>query len=951
MRRDCRPASALSARELLLVLEEELQRLPASHRMAVVTCCLEGHSRDEAAALLGCTVGALRGWLERGRARLHERLVRRGIAMTAALATAEAVGGTVDAAVMTSAVSAAMGTASATVVRLAAGGTLVRLRLARLTVLMLGSGAMWLMAGSAPVREEPLPQPVHTGADVRSDPLPPDAVARIGSSRFRAGKGLTALAYASGGKVIVAAHEQGVVQFWDAASGKMTNKVAVDAGQNAAIACRADGRTVDVFSGSTYYAFDVATGKELQKRVLFEKARPLFARFSADGSALACVLNDEPNRVIDPATGKERFRFLRDGAAMPDLAGMPRRTLLATVSRSSAVHIYDGETGKPLYTWQTPLESVERVHLAPDGKLILCAQRYKELAIVMDTATGNVLCGLPTKCNCAAFSPDSRYVAIGSLPDGAVYEARTGKEICRLRNRLGFAHLAFSPDSKLVLGATLYGEMSQWDVITGTALAASAEPIGGIEVIRFTDDGNRLLTYNYGYRVHEWTTGRLVRRYAGPTPDFSTHRLLSPDGQVFATLDAATVVLQNAANGQELCRVQGVRPMGRVPFFSEDSRRLFIVESDNAIAVVDTATGKALHRLKGHKGRAGQFAMSADGRLLVCVSWDAPEQNRHDGAIVWDVTNGRLLQRIGLRRKHVAALALAPDGTELAIAERIVGSRPPSCEIRFLDPRSGQERRSFVAQPGPTCLRFSPDGRTLLIADFEGGTLSLRDAATGNVRHRFQGGYDFAVYDAVFSADGSLLASSSWDSPAYVWDVYGKHGKAAAAEQWSDDDANRLWRQLAGSDGEAAFQAIRRLVRNPTPAVALLRRHLKSAKPLDSIQVTTWLANLDDADFTVRQTAYAELARLGDWIEESLRRALADERSVEAKRRIEALLARAASPTPDNLRRGRALEALEQVATPDALRLLETLAAGEPSARVTREAGTALARLRKRAPR
>src|SRR5947209_11159329 len=83
------PLAELSARELLAVLEEELHRLPEHQRMAVVACCLEGHSREEAAARLGCSLGALRGWLERGRATLHGHLLRRGLLPAAALAAAE----------------------------------------------------------------------------------------------------------------------------------------------------------------------------------------------------------------------------------------------------------------------------------------------------------------------------------------------------------------------------------------------------------------------------------------------------------------------------------------------------------------------------------------------------------------------------------------------------------------------------------------------------------------------------------------------------------------------------------------------------------------------------------------------------------------------------------------------------------------------------------------------
>src|SRR5262249_24961090 len=60
---------------------------------AVILCCLEGHSQEEAARLLGWTAGSVKGRLERGRARLHARLVKRGLTLTAALAAAN-VGGT-----------------------------------------------------------------------------------------------------------------------------------------------------------------------------------------------------------------------------------------------------------------------------------------------------------------------------------------------------------------------------------------------------------------------------------------------------------------------------------------------------------------------------------------------------------------------------------------------------------------------------------------------------------------------------------------------------------------------------------------------------------------------------------------------------------------------------------------------------------------------------------------
>ena len=91
------PLAELSGRELLTIIDEELQRLAEAYRLPVILCCLEGRSLEEAARQLGWTLGSVKGRLERGRARLHQRLLRRGLTLSAALATAEVSRGTASA--------------------------------------------------------------------------------------------------------------------------------------------------------------------------------------------------------------------------------------------------------------------------------------------------------------------------------------------------------------------------------------------------------------------------------------------------------------------------------------------------------------------------------------------------------------------------------------------------------------------------------------------------------------------------------------------------------------------------------------------------------------------------------------------------------------------------------------------------------------------------------------
>ena len=61
-------------------IHEEIDRLPERYRWPIVLRCLEGQTREQAALRLGWRVGTVQSRLARGRERLRERLIRRGLA-------------------------------------------------------------------------------------------------------------------------------------------------------------------------------------------------------------------------------------------------------------------------------------------------------------------------------------------------------------------------------------------------------------------------------------------------------------------------------------------------------------------------------------------------------------------------------------------------------------------------------------------------------------------------------------------------------------------------------------------------------------------------------------------------------------------------------------------------------------------------------------------------------
>ena len=74
--------------------------------------------------------------------------------------------------------------------------------------------------------------------------------------------------------------------------------------------------------------------------------------------------------------------------------------------------------------------------------------------------------------------------------------------------------------------------------------------------------------------------------------------------------------------------------------------------------------------------------------------------------------------------------------------------------------------------------------------------------------------------------------------------------------------------------------------------------------------------------------------------------------SLEARRRLDALLDRldSASLSAETVHHIRAVEAIETIGSPEALRLLDQFAAGPAEMRLTQEAKAAAVRLAKRAP-
>jgi RNA polymerase sigma factor (sigma-70 family) len=457
--------------------------------------------------------------------------------------------------------------------------------------------------------------------------------------------------------------------------------------------------------------------------------------------------------------------------------------------------------------------------------------------------------------------------------------------------------------------------------------------------VAFSPDGRVLASGDGGRHVRLWqvATGNELTSIVAHQDEVSTVAF-SPDGQVLASAGYDhTVRLWDAATGKPLRTIAAHADKVSALAFAPDGNLLASAGWDRQIHLWDVATGQKLRSLTSHRDRVWSVGFSADGQTLASGGGDK-------NIIIWDVATGNQLSRLAESQSAVFAVAFSPDGRLLASSE--------NNQVVLRDVITGQEvRRIKGPQTALAYFTFSPDGRTLAWTDGE-YRVHLWEVATGADRLCLEG-HRQAIASLAFAADGKRLATASSDGHIRLWDV-AKHSQRnhAVRGPLSVKEMESLWTDLGSDDAAKAYGAIWVLAAVPAQAVPFLRDQLPLG-PDSKGKIAHWIAELDDDAFSVREKAAAELKKLGPAAGPALRQAMASQPSPEVRRRVEKLLAdidkpRGEGPSREFIRALRTLEALENMATPAAHRLLHDLAVQALDARVAHEAKLAGERLTKR---
>jgi RNA polymerase sigma factor (sigma-70 family) len=735
------PLSEITGRELLAVLDEELVRLPEKYRAPMVLCCLEGSRGEEAARRLGCSLSTLRRRLVQGRELLRDRLVRRGVALSAA-----ALSGTLlMEAAAPAALPAELARSALRVLSLSARGEPVSGAVSGEAV-VLGEGVLktmsaaklkWVMglvlalgvlsAGSgmlayqalAKLPEEKLPEaakPVakdavppkptaknQPGKDLLGDPLPPGALARLGTSRLRGHRCI----FLPDGRRLVRERADGALQIFEIPTGK----------------------PLALLRGS-----DIPGRKEIIGSTI---------AFTRDGKYLAAVCWEGRSGIWETATGRlvrwlesgpfysiVQCDFSPDGKFLAVGAGAPKGNTIGIT-----IGVYEVKSGRQLFT-TSGTNSV----FAPDGRSLVTWDGYR----YNSTSTARRV-AVPTGKTLATFSYSERFPDFAPRSDGVWFFEVTAEHTIQawdvaaekvkhtfrgLGGKDGVIYVRHVPGRpEIIAVGTKPAGMWCWDLETGNELwhvrltAPAYFP-------SLSGDGKTLVTGETTGTVRVWdvATGKERTSFRPDTIGHGTYDdlIVSPDSKTIATTSAGS--------------------------FS------------SAVALWDAASGKRLSDLPGHPSGITAAAFTADGATVYTIGKDRTLRT-------WDVASGRELSRVAV--EPATNLAVSPDGKTLFAATSKGGS------VRVLDARTGRVERQFSAFKNALVgLALTADSKRFIAAGRDGGTedsfvVRVCDAGTGAKLREF-GGSDAKIEQLAVRPDGRAIAMTHVGQRVRLWDADGK---------------------------------------------------------------------------------------------------------------------------------------------------------------------------------
>eukprot|EP01123_Difflugia_compressa_P004916 TRINITY_DN1643_c0_g2_i2.p1 TRINITY_DN1643_c0_g2~~TRINITY_DN1643_c0_g2_i2.p1 ORF type:complete len:821 (-),score=183.96 TRINITY_DN1643_c0_g2_i2:221-2683(-) len=199
----------------------------------------------------------------------------------------------------------------------------------------------------------------------------------------------------------------------------------------------------------------------------------------------------------------------------------------------------------------------------------------------------------------------------------------------------------------------------------------------------------------------------------------------------------------------------GERPVNACTF-SPDDKKIIAGTWDGKIKEFNVETGQLVATLIGHSKSVQTLAYEPSGNHLVSGGLD-------NSLMLWDAQAGKLISQLARHGKAVTSVSYTNDGSHILSASADATTKVWKANL-------GRQQRLITTKDCYMyCCSFNPIADDELVTGSSDCRVFVWDMTEGTVKKTLDDGHTRPVTACEFSADGSLLASSSEDGIIIVW--------------------------------------------------------------------------------------------------------------------------------------------------------------------------------------
>ena len=490
--------------------------------------------------------------------------------------------------------------------------------------------------------------------------------------------------------------------------------------------------------------------------------------FSPDGVTVATASHDLSVRLWDAKTGQLLRQLSQHGDRISELLFVQQGRLLATTSLDKTLRVFDVRSGQQVHSLKGH-EAMQAEAAAPDGRHLAVGYRDGSLQL-WDIVDGRIvmnLVGHTSAVRSLSFSPDGRHLLSGSSDKTArVFEVATGKTVHVITTDDRVSFVRFASDGQKMAIASNDKTVRLWSLSLGEILTLRGHEEQAVRV-DFSADGHFLASGDASGMILLWDgrTGDLLRKLRGHDERVNDLRF-TPDGEHLVSVGSGDrgVHLWHVSSDRPVAILSGHRGQIRHIDLSADGLRALTGSYDRTARIWNLERVLPTTTLVGHRRRISSLEfLKTDGTRLLSASLDRTARLWR-----WDPKRlrGELIAELLGHTGPLHMARFAPDGRQLATASS-------DRTVRQWDGQTGAFVRTLVGHSNTVfAVCYSSDSQRLFSASRDG--FRMWEAATGKLLATAQEHTGDPIWMAA-SPDGRYLVSAATDRKVLVWDAKKLH--------------------------------------------------------------------------------------------------------------------------------------------------------------------------------